>query len=183
MGSLQGQLLIASPQLEDPNFKKTVVLLVQHDENGALGLILNRPMDVTINDAWEQAEDAPCSADGPLFQGGPCDGPLMAVHGDQSLSEIAVLPGVHFSTGKEALEQLVSQEQEYLKFFVGYAGWRRGQLEAEIEEGGWLLLPASRDEVFELGENLWRQLVRRAGRATSLAWIDPKLIPDDPSVN
>src|SRR5205814_2997514 len=84
MKSLQGQLLIASPKLFDPNFFRSVVLLVQHTENGALGLILNHPLEMTIANAWEQVSEMPCEATGVLHQGGPCDGPLMVLHTEAS---------------------------------------------------------------------------------------------------
>ncbi|HEX4792994.1 MAG TPA: YqgE/AlgH family protein, partial [Humisphaera sp.] len=108
MNSLQGHLLIASPQLADPNFARSVVLIVQHNESGALGLILNRPLETNLQSVWEQVSDVPCFVDQPLHQGGPCEGPLMVLHGDESLSEMSLLPGVYWSTDKDSVEQLVS---------------------------------------------------------------------------
>src|SRR5687768_5273835 len=92
MKSLQGQLLIASPKLFDPNFFRSVVLLVQHTDAGALGLVLNRPLEMTINDAWGQVSETPCDATGFLHQGGPCEGPLMVLHTDSALPELPVIP-------------------------------------------------------------------------------------------
>lgn len=183
MKSLQGQLLIASPRLMDPNFVRSVVLMVQHGEEGALGLILNRPLEITIASAWEQASEDPCPATGVLYQGGPCEGPLMVVHTNEDLAQMHVLPGVYFSTQKEAVEQLVMVEPGPRKFFVGYAGWGPGQLEGEIEDGGWLTAPATPQNCFADSDELWNDLRKRAARSAAYPWIDPESFPADPSVN
>ena len=183
MESLQGQLLIAAPGLQDPNFFKTVVLMVQHNEQGALGLVLNRPIEATIEEVWSQVSEMPCNAEGALHQGGPCPGPLMVVHTDGTASDTQILDGIYFSTDKEGIELLVSQGEGPLKFFVNYSGWGPGQLETEIERGGWLVTPAAREQVFRADETLWDATLRLAGRRARLAGVDPKLIPDDPSVN
>jgi putative transcriptional regulator len=183
MSSLQGHLLIASPNLRDTNFYKSVVLLVQHNDQGALGVVLNRPVEATISDVWSQVSDLPCNAEGHLHQGGPCPGPLMVAHTDPTASDLEVCAGIFFSTDKEAIEQLVSQCAGPLKFFINYAGWGPGQLEGEIESGGWTSTPAGRDEIFRGDEELWSDSLRLAGRRARLAGVDPKLIPDDPSVN
>src|ERR1700748_1927959 len=107
MKSLQGYLLVASPKLLDPNFSRSVVLIVQHNDEGALGLVLNRPLDTTIDMVWDQVSQVPCLRDDPLHQGGPCEGTLMVLHGDPSLSPVQVLPGVYFNTEKESVEQLI----------------------------------------------------------------------------
>ena len=183
MESLQGHLLIAAPSLKDGNFFKSVVLLVQHNEQGALGLVLNQPLDVTIQDAWSQVSENPCNAEGPLHQGGPCPGPLMVAHTDPTASDLEVCDGVYFSTDKHTIENLVGQSAGPLKFFVNYAGWGPGQLESEIERGGWLSTPAARGEIFRNDDELWSVALRLASRRARLSGIDPKLIPDDPSVN
>lgn len=183
MKSLQGHLLIAAPHLHDPNFFKSVVLLVQHNEQGALGVILNRPLETTIEEVWSQVSVLPCNAEGALYQGGPCPGPLMVAHTDGSVSDLEVCKGVYFSTDKDSIEQLVSQTEGPLKFFVNYAGWSAGQLEGEIESGGWVATPAGQGEIFRGDDELWPTVLRLAGRRARLAGVDPKLIPDDPSVN
>ena len=77
MKSLKGKLLLASAHMVDPNFAKSVILLFKHDEEGAVGLILNRRLEATIRQACEDSLDLPAGIDGPLFHGGPCPGPLM----------------------------------------------------------------------------------------------------------
>ena len=185
MKSLQGHLLVASLKLQDPNFGRSVVLIVQHNDDGALGLILNRPLETTIDMVWEQISELPCFSSDPLRQGGPCEGALMVLHGDVSLSQLEVVPGVYFTTEKEDVEQLVAgdQDERPVTFFVGYAGWSSGQLENEIESGAWLVAEATAEQVFEKTADLWDTLRRRITLKSSYPWLKQELIPDDPSAN
>jgi putative transcriptional regulator len=188
MKSLQGHLLVASPKLVDPNFFHTVVLLVQHNQEGALGLVLNRPLQTTVQEMWQEVGESDCEIDQPLHQGGPCEGPLMVLHGTRSSAEIEVSDGVYFCTSRERIEALIEEGGDDLggngvKFFVGYSGWTAGQLEAELEEGSWLTLDANPQAIFQGDEHLWSDLVRALSRATVTGMVDPKRIPDDPSVN
>lgn len=184
MESLAGKLLIASPKLRDPNFFRTVVLIVQHDENGALGLILNRPTEVTVKQAWEEVgEGDDCYVEALLHQGGPCEGPLMVLHDREELAQITVIAGIHFSTEKDALEDLVTDVDQPAKFFVGYSGWSTAQLEGEIEQGAWVIAPADPANVYDDDAELWERLHRQQTFSQQHPWVDPKLIPPDPSVN
>ena len=109
MNSLQGFLLVASPALADPNFRKTVILIVRHSsEDGALGLVLNRETSTTIKELWERMGQENCASHQPLSLGGPCEGPLMALHTEQPLAEIEVLPGLYFTAGSDQLQTLVA---------------------------------------------------------------------------
>src|SRR4051812_22214559 len=97
MKSLQGQILVASPKLVDPNFFHTVVLMVQHNDEGALGLVLNRPLQTTVKEMWEQVDEGTkCGVEGALHQGGPCEGALMVVHGEETCAESEVTGGIYF---------------------------------------------------------------------------------------
>src|SRR5688572_10558721 len=96
MESLQGRLLVASPKLRDPNFARSVVLLIRHGDDGALGLILNRPLETSFRELWSNVSETPCKHKGSLYLGGPVKGPLMAIHRRKSLSEFEVIGGVHF---------------------------------------------------------------------------------------
>ena len=183
MASLKGQLLIASPRLMDPNFVRTVVLMVQHGDEGALGLVLNRPLTATVRDVCEKVLETSCEVEAHLHQGGPCEGPLMVLHAttddDSTEHESEVVPGVYFTAERGTIEDLLRGIADGdAKFFVGYAGWGAGQLESELETGSWLTCPADPAHVFEAGEKIWSKLT------TSItAGIDPDRIPDDPSVN
>ena len=86
--SLDGHFLVASRELLDPNFARSVVLIIRHSEEGAMGLVLNRPTKTSVSEAWKQVSEAPCPTTGLIHLGGPCRGPLMAIHGDPALGEI-----------------------------------------------------------------------------------------------
>jgi putative transcriptional regulator len=180
MRSLKGHFLIAAATLTDPNFSSSVVLLVQHNSDGAMGVVLNRPMEVTVRQACEDALGTDCQVEGPLHQGGPCEALLVAVHTDPSAAETEVLPGLYFTTTKDRVEKLLEFPASEMRFFVGYAGWGPEQLEAELEAGSWLVAPADVQRVFASTDTLWTRL----NTETKLtAWVDAKLIPNDPSVN
>ena len=183
LNNSQGLLLVASPKLTDPNFFRSVVLIIQHNDEGALGLVLNRPLETTISEAWEQVNDDQCSVEGVLHHGGPCEGPLMVVHTDRALSEVEVRPGLYFSTQRDAVERLVSLNNCPMRFFVGYAGWGPGQLEGEMEEGAWLTVQASGDEVFGDSSELWRGVMEAVSRAAMEGLVKPQAMPEDPSLN
>ena len=182
MDCFAGQLLVASRHLGDPNFSRGVVLIFQHSSQGGLGLVLNRPGDKRISEVWERTGHEPCENPQTIFVGGPVPGPLMALHTVESLSETEILPGLFFSTDKDALDQLVRQ-QEPFRLFAGHAGWAGGQLEAEMEVGGWLVTPATGEEVWHDPEDIWRLLTQRIGLGIIAPQIDPKQIPTDPSLN
>jgi len=159
------------------------VLMVQHDEAGALGVVINRPMETTIDEAWQQVSEIPCPRDDALHYGGPCDGPLMVIHDEPAYSEIAVSEGIHFCTDKQHIEWLVREDQAPMKFIVGYAGWAPGQLEQELAQGAWLTLPANAGRVFEDRES-WDQLVSAASQTSGiLKDVNPRIIPIDPTMN
>lgn len=169
MTSLQGHLLIAAGELGEP-FSRAVVLLVRHNDDGALGLILNRRTSAQLKEAWDKLSDLPCHRDASIFLGGPCEGPLVALHTHQFLLEIEVMPGLYFSAGKEKLETLATQEDEKadkVKFFAGYAGWAPGQLENEIARGSWSVMPATPGHVFGHEDEMW---VRATRHVTDAAW-------------
>jgi putative transcriptional regulator len=180
MKSLRGHLLIASRQLLDPNFVRTVVLMIQHSDEGALGVVLNRPSGMTIHQACAKVMDKPCFIEGVLHHGGPCEGPLMVVHTQKELSQVEISPGVHFTTERDSIERLLDGEGGPNKFFVGCAGWAPKQLDGELETGSWLTTPATNEHIFETDEELWSRLTTQV---TLGKWIDPARIPEDPSTN
>jgi len=179
MPSRAGQLLIASARLRDPNFFKTVVLLVRDEEDGALGVILNRPLDVTVADACGEQVDEAKNVDEPIHQGGPCEGPLTALHTNLSVEGDEVITNVRFSMSKEAIEWLLANNVGPIKYFAGYSGWGKGQLDNELAEGAWLLAPASEEHVYE-GKADWNKLTTWMSLGQK---IDIDRIPDDPRVN
>ncbi len=183
MTSLQAHLLIATPELADP-FNRSVVLLIRHNEEGALGLILNRRTSATLREAWSRLSEVPCHREESLFLGGPCEGPLVALHTNEFLLETEVMPGLYFCAGKEKLEQLaVQSDGSPVKFFAGYSGWSAGQLEAEIARGSWSVMPARPDHAFWQEDELWTRASRFVADASWRSALQIKHAPPDPSLN
>ena len=183
MQSLQGHLLVARPELTDANFARTVVLMLQHNESGALGVVLNRPTDTPIAEAWRQVSDVPCHGSGLVHVGGPCEGPLMVLHVHPDHAQIDVMPGVHLATDQTDVEWLIEHSAAPIRYFVGYAGWGAGQLEHEIAQGGWDTLPASVDHLFHYQGDLWQMARSMLHANDRYADLPTKLIPRDPSLN
>ena len=182
MRSLAGHLLVASPYLENSPFSQTVILLLQHTDEAAWGVVLNRLAGETIPDFWKQVSDEPCETDQELNVGGPIAGPVLAVHRCRDLAEAAVPPGVFVATDKDRLNQLVHQTEHPFRLFVGLSGWTAGQLETELEAGVWLTMPASVEDVFGDADELWRSALREVGHAFTRS-LGIKHIPQDVSVN
>ena len=183
MSSLQGHFLIASPHLDDPNFIRAVVLMVQHDEEGAFGLILNRPLEHQLADVLTPEFGEEWDCDMPVFVGGPVPGPLIAIHNSEEFAEQAIIPGVFLSACREAMDALIQEPSCELKVFHGYSGWGGGQLEDELEAGGWLVSPASAEDVFSDAEELWARIARRINLDILSESMNLKHVPDDPSWN
>jgi putative transcriptional regulator len=182
--SLQGRLLISSSGLGDPNFFRTVVLILQHGEEGALGLVLNRPLgDGTLGQFAEQVFGGVSLREGVLYEGGPVQKRevALAVY-DEIASDLGmpVAPGLLFTGDLEVIEQLLEATDGDVRFFVGYSGWGPGQLEQEMTEQSWLSLPARREHIFSPIDRLW-ELVRTElllGRR-----LNPSAMPHDPRLN
>jgi putative transcriptional regulator len=186
---LTGQLLVATPRLLDPNFSRRVVLVLDHGDHGALGVVINRPSGVAVEELlpqWHGVATAPAE----LFVGGP-------------VARNALVGLVRLSSGDVASEQagwrlLVDADRPVgtvdltvdpapvtssivgARLFSGYAGWDSGQLEVEIEEGSWYVVPArASDPVSADPEGLWRRVLRRQGGALAVV----SGYPTDPTMN
>ncbi len=188
MESLEGQLLLASPQLLDPNFVRTVILLIEHNDMGALGLVINRPTGKTVQELWKQVGQATCESQQPVHLGGPVQGPLMALHTVDGLAEMEVVEGVFFAAKKQNLDELVRRPwidgaRERFKVFVGHSGWGPGQLEGEIEQGAWRAIPAKLEDVFDAADDLWQRLMQRTVAGVLPEMLGIKHVPIDPSLN
>jgi putative transcriptional regulator len=183
MNSLQAHLLIATPDLRDSNFSQSIVLILGHNEEGAMGLVLNRPSETSIQYAWEQVRETTCQRTELVRVGGPCPGPLMALHQRPLLSNATVLPEVYLTQTTELIEQLVDEIEGPMRFFLGYAGWGPDQLDGEIAAGAWLTLPATSEHVFSEQELDWDLLLRRAGSANFYSSLGFRHVPSDPNLN
>ena len=183
MKSLQGHFLVAAPHQLDPNFVEAVILVVEHADRGALGVIVNCPRD-RHEGISQQRSTKPRWPEGPrLYFGGPVTGPLMAVHTDAFFAEIEVLPGVFFAGRKKNVRALTRSGEQPCKVFTGYAGWGPGQLEHEVEYGIWRAIPATAAEIFSNGDNLWERLLRQAFDSLLAVMCNIRHIPSDASLN
>ena len=182
MDSLKGHLLIAVPELPDRNFFRSVVLLFQQDEMGASGVILNRQSDITVAQVWEEVSDFDCECHDLVNIGGPVEGPLIALHASLALAESQVLPGVFISMSRDNLNGIVAQDDHEFKLFSGYSGWGPGQLESEMDVGGWLTMEAEYEHVFESPDELWKKVCETFGAQIMQAQIGNH-VPTDPSMN
>jgi putative transcriptional regulator len=184
MDSLRGQLLIAGPTLEDPNFARTVVLVGEHNDEGALGVVLNRPSDTTVGEAVPDLEDLTGDED-PVYVGGPVQPSAVLV-----LAEYRVpAEAPQLVTGDVGFLALEDEDEPHqangdgllrARVFAGYAGWGPGQLESELERDDWIIVESVSDDVFdEDAATLWnRVLDRQGGHLRLLARM-----PVDPSTN
>lgn len=179
--SLTGQLLLASPSLQDPNFARTVVLIGLHNDEGAMGVVLNRPSTVTIGEAVPQLQPAVDELER-VYIGGPVHPTSVVCLGefvDPGRAELIVLGRIGFPAAGTEVEDL-AEVTERLRVFAGYAGWGEGQLDAEIERGDWIADAALPEDVFsESAEALWSHVLTRKGGSYALL----ARMPLDPSAN
>jgi len=180
---LTGHFLVASRYLSDPNFAQSVVLMIHHNDEGAMGVVINRPSDKTVSEVWELIGNEPCDRDEFIFIGGPVPGPLVALHSIEEFSEHDVLPGLHAATQKDSLDVLVRRTNVAVRLYSGNAGWGSGQLEAEMEAGGWLTTRATIDDVFADHETIWKTVTQRIGLEIMAPDLDFEHVPPDPSLN
>ena len=155
MPSLKGRLLVATPALGDPNFERAVVLILEHNDDGAAGVVLNRPTDMELLGHLPEWEDR-AAAPGVVFVGGPVQ-PTGVICLALSGGEIETLDPT-------AAADEVGAPVDQVRIFAGYAGWGEGQLEAEIMEGAWFVVDATPDDAMSRHpDDLWRAVLRRQG--------------------
>ncbi len=180
MARLKGQLLISDGGLYDPNFRHTVVLMGQHDALGAVGVILNRPLGMTVEEAVPPLADL-VETGAPLFEGGPVapDEPVLLVETVRpDLLDVPIFGSVGFLTGDIPAE--LRSGILRARVFAGHAGWGADQLESELEEEAWILDEPRADDVFSAApDRLWATLLKRKGPE----YARMARIPFDPSMN
>ena len=180
MESLRGHLLISGASLVDPNFRRTVVLIGHHDEEGAVGVVLNRETEVPVEEAVPTLASLVPPGER-LFLGGPVQPQAAVVLADlenPERVEVVAFGSIGFLPEEVDPEELGPLRRA--RVFAGYAGWGAGQLEAELEEGAWIVEPALPEDVFaEEAESLWSDVLRRKGPSYALM----ASMPFDPSLN
>jgi putative transcriptional regulator len=181
MTSVRGQLLIAGPALLDPNFWRTVVLVVEHSDEGALGVVLNRPSETTVVDAVSQLGEL-VDPDDPVFIGGPVQPSsviVLAEFEDPSDAALIAFDDVGVLGTDPSMESLGTGVRR-ARAFVGHAGWGAGQLDGELERGDWIVETARREDAFAADpKELWATVLTRKGGSYALV----ARMPPDPSVN
>ena len=182
MDSLRGKLILAGPTLLDPNFRRTVVLIAEHTEEGAMGLVLNRPAETTVAEAvpdlaWLADSDAN------VFVGGPVAETAVIVLAEFDRPELAgalVDEDLGFIGADADDPDHLSGAIRRARVFAGHAGWGPGQLEDELAEEAWIIEPPKREEIFtEDPAELWATVLRRKGHRYALL----ATMPEDPSLN
>lgn len=161
-----GTFLVASRRLRDPNFAKTVIFLIAYDENGAQGFVINRPSPIRVSRAFPKLQKRKKPSPY-IYLGGPVAQKQMRIlvqTGEPSGDMQQVLDDVYLSGSPEVLKQLMTQTAPAPRFrtFAGYAGWAPGQLEREIERGGWHIFHAEVDAIFDADpDSVWPRLIRK----------------------
>jgi putative transcriptional regulator len=182
MDSLRGRLLIASPALIDPNFHRSVILIAEHTDEGAMGLVLNRPADSLVSEVVPDLSGL-ADEDAVVYVGGPVASDsviVLAEFDDPSMAGVLLDDDLGFvgSTSGELGD--VAGGVRRARVYAGHAGWGPGQLEGELEEESWIVEPPQRAEIFsDDPDGLWSAVLRRKGREYALL----STMPPDPSVN
>jgi putative transcriptional regulator len=182
MVSLRGKLLLAGPTLKDPNFDRTVVLITEHTEEGAMGLVLNRPSDAVLDEAvpdlaWVGDGDDPVFVGGPVAPTGVI---VLAEWIDPAQAVVLVEDDLGFVPGDLDDTEALADSIRRARVYAGHAGWGPGQLEAELAEEAWIVEAPLREEIFSPEpEGLWAAVLRRMGREFALL----STMPPDPSLN
>ena len=180
MESLRGKLLVASPALGDPNFNRTVVLITEHGDDGAMGIVLNRPAEAEVAEVLPEL--AEIAAAEPIFVGGPVQPDALVVLGEFSDPDQAawiVVADVGLVSAATGLDELPGALRRG-RVYAGFSGWGPGQLEGEIEEEAWIVEAPLPLELFpDDPANLWSDVLERKGGQYALV----ARMPEDPSLN
>jgi len=181
MDSLKGQVLVAEPTLPDPNFSRSVILVAHHDADGALGLVLNRPSETAVAEAAPELAQL-CGERALVHQGGPVapQGVIVLAEFEQPETAGLLVTGDLGLVGPDSDPESLVGEVRRARVFAGHSGWAPGQLDQELEAGGWIAAPLARDDVFAaVTADLWRTVLARKGGRYALA----ARMPTDPSLN
>lgn len=182
--ALTGRLLVAVPGLLDPNFRRSVVLVLDHGDDGAFGVVINRPLEVDVDavlPSWQALATPPAR----LFQGGPVGldgaiGVVLVPDGEEPPDGVDRVAGPFCLVDLDAVPDELAGQVADLRVFAGHSGWSSGQVEAEIAAGDWFVVDADERDPFSLApERLWGQVLRRQGGDLALL----ANAPDDPRLN
>ena len=179
---LCGKLLVATPALNGNQFEKTVVLVLQDNENGTFGVVLNRPANAETREAWESMTGR-VAVERCIVHGGPIGGPVFAIHQDQAMAEVEMPGGLFVSADSELLRKLTEQENDRYRIVFGIASWSDGQLQTEIDQGVWFALNANPDVIFDDANWMWEKSLRQYGQQITCDVLGLSRLPADPNLN
>lgn len=178
----KGKLLISEPTLQDSYFKRSVVLLTEHNDSGSVGFILNKPMDIRLHEAIEDFKDF----DFPLYFGGPVKRDnLFYVHtlGEKIKGSMSIAEGLWWGGNFETLREMILNGEvtsTEIKFFLGYSGWEPKQLDNELNEHSWFVSHSNKSIILDNGDKeLWRKVMKKMGSEFAML----SNFPDNPSLN
>ena len=178
----KGKILISEPFLNDPNFKRTIILLSDHNDDGTVGFILNKPTQFRVH---HLLEDFP-EFDAPVYFGGPVQvNSLQFIHRAGKILEDSteICDGLYWGGSFEILKLLIEAKQVQpsdFRFFIGYSGWEAGQLGEEIKISSWIVTPTNTDNVFsDEPDKLWGEILKSMGKKFAIL----ASFPENPSVN
>jgi putative transcriptional regulator len=181
--SLRGMLLLAAPVLKDPNFDRTVVLIAEHTEDGAMGIVLNRPSEARVAETIPELEWVADAGAESVYVGGPVARTgviVLAEWEDPAHAVVLVDDDVGFVPGDAEDSDELAAAVRRARVYAGHAGWGPGQLEQELAEDAWIVEPPRREDLFsDDPAGLWSAVLRRKGREFALL----STMPPDPSLN
>lgn len=180
---VKGKLLIATELLAETPLAKTVVYVLQNDENGAFGVVLNRPADQTLRTAWQKASGISQDQGQHLLMGGPLGGPVIALHPFEKLGELKINGGIYLSATVEAIDRLIDIGDEPYRICLGVVGWKPGLLEVEVDDGKWYIMNAHREQVFDDSGVLWEKMLIAYGRKALCEILAVDKLPRNPERN
>lgn len=179
---VKGNVLLSEPFLNDPYFKRTVVLLCEHNHEGSFGFVLNNYIDVELDQIMEEMPHFPTR----ISIGGPVrNSNLYYIHslGDEIKESVEIMPGIYMGGDFDHLKKMLiagKLEKENVRFFVGYSGWSADQLQSEIEGNSWFVTNVDKETVMNTDiEDLWKVIMKQQGRQGELI----ANLPEDPSLN
>jgi putative transcriptional regulator len=178
----KGKILISEPFLNDPNFKRTIILLAEHTEEGSVGFVLNKPTEVKIS---QMINDFP-EFDSLVYYGGPVQlNTLQFIYRGENVIDgsIEIMPGLFWGGSFDILKTLIksnSVSPADFRFFIGYSGWGEGQIDDELELNSWIVAEATIENIFsEEPDKLWREVLKKMGKKFAIL----ASFPENPSVN
>lgn len=179
---LPGSFLIASSALNDTPFEQAVVFVLQHNDLGTFGVILNRPVDTQLASTWRKATGLNFETTS-VVNGGPIGGPVLALHSQKSIAEVEILDGICLSVDSQAFKTLAERSDIPYRIILGIAGWQPHQMADEMERGHWYHLRVDPNHIFDDPTFMWHTFTRNFGYQTLQSIFDKKLIPENPSLN